>query len=234
MAGSEGALPLHVQRACDALARRAEASPDKWKKLIRAPLAAATRRRVAPLLGEGVSADELVFVTTTSHAIDMVLSSFDWGTGDVILYRELFSDLIWDLKLIELILTIVSTTWKGAKGQIAFISDKYGVTTSVYNVQFPTTPSAILSGFRSQLQSINAFLPRASSSPTSASPKIVAVIDAICSKPGIRFPWEEMVHIAREEGAYSVVDAAHCLGQQMNIDLAKAAPDFWVTVRIPN
>jgi selenocysteine lyase/cysteine desulfurase len=85
--GSEGALPLPVQLACDALARQAEESPDKWKKIIRGPLTEATRQRLAPLLG--TSPDELVFVATTSHSIDMVLNNFEWTSEDTIVYREL-------------------------------------------------------------------------------------------------------------------------------------------------
>ena len=85
--GSEGALPIPVQLACNALERQAEESPDKWKKVIREPLTEATRQRLAPLLG--ASPDELVFVTTTSHSIDMVLSNFEWCSEDTIVYRGL-------------------------------------------------------------------------------------------------------------------------------------------------
>ncbi|KAG2340189.1 PLP-dependent transferase [Suillus weaverae] len=48
--------------------------------------------------------------------------------------------------------------------------------------------------------------------------KVVAVVDAIASNPGVRLPWEEMVGICRDAGVWSVVDAAH-----------SAKPDFWVS-----
>jgi hypothetical protein len=60
--------------------------------------------------------------------------------------------------------------------------------------------------------------------------KIVVVLDSIASNPGVLMPWQEMVQICREEGAWSVVDAAHSIGQEVGIDLGKADPDFWVSV----
>ncbi|KAJ8073099.1 hypothetical protein AAF712_007381 [Marasmius tenuissimus] len=41
-------------------------------------------------------------------------------------------------------------------------------------------------------------------------------------------PWREMVAICREEGALSIIDAAHSLGQELNINLGDTQPDFWV------
>ncbi|KAJ2932368.1 hypothetical protein H1R20_g4686, partial [Candolleomyces eurysporus] len=204
--GSEGALPLPVQLACDALSRQAEESPDKWKKVIRGPLTEATRQRIAPLLG--ANPDELVFVTTTSHSIDMVLSNFEWSSEDTIVY--------------------LTTTWKGGRGDVGYIRDKYRVNTSVLEVNFPTTSSAIIESYHAHLRSARSNQFRGRVGQT-RQPKLVALIDAICSKPGIKFPWEEMVRICREEGAYSVVDAAHCLGQQVDLNLSKTQPDFWIT-----
>jgi hypothetical protein len=61
---------------------------------------------------------------------------------------------------------------------------------------------------------------------------MVAVIDSIVSAPGVYMPWREMVQICREEGVWSVVDGAHSIGQEVGIDLKKADPDFWVSVRL--
>ena len=59
--------------------------------------------------------------------------------------------------------------------------------------------------------------------------RIVAIVDAVSSNPGVRMPWKQMVQICREEGVWSVVDAAHSLGQEPDIDLHAARPDFWVS-----
>ena len=45
-------------------------------------------------------------------------------------------------------------------------------------------------------------------------------------------PWKELVKICKEEGIWSVIDAAHSIGQEQNIDLTEAAPDFWTSVRL--
>ena len=51
--------------------------------------------------------------------------------------------------------------------------------------------------------------------PAGRKNKIVAVIDSIASMPGVLLPWQEMVKVCREEGVWSVVDAAHSLGQEV-------------------
>jgi hercynylcysteine S-oxide lyase len=58
----------------------------------------------------------------------------------------------------------------------------------------------------------------------------VAVIDSIVSNPGVLLPWKEMVQLCREEGVWSVIDAAHSIGQEVDLDLGKVKPDFWVSV----
>lgn len=59
----------------------------------------------------------------------------------------------------------------------------------------------------------------------------MAIIDGIISNPGVLVPWKELVNICKEEGIWSVIDAAHSIGQEQNIDLTEAAPDFWTSVR---
>lgn len=62
--------------------------------------------------------------------------------------------------------------------------------------------------------------------------KVVAVVDAIVANPGVRLPWKEMVAICKDAGVWSVVDAAHAIGQQVDINLSEAKPDFWVSVSL--
>lgn len=45
--------------------------------------------------------------------------------------------------------------------------------------------------------------------------KFVAVIDSIVSNPGVLLPWKELVQICKEEGIWSVIDAAHSIGQEV-------------------
>ena len=39
-----------------------------------------------------------------------------------------------------------------------------------------------------------------------------------------------MVQICKDEDVWSVIDAAHSIGQEVDLDLEKIAPDFWVSV----
>ena len=50
------------------------------------------------------------------------------------------------------------------------------------------------------------------------------VIDSIISKPGMLLPWKEMVQICKDEDVWSVIDAAHSIGQELDLDLEKVAP----------
>lgn len=61
--------------------------------------------------------------------------------------------------------------------------------------------------------------------------KIVAIIDTIVSNPGVYLPWKEMVALCRKRDILTVIDAAHSAGQEPNINLNEAGPDFWVSVR---
>lgn len=94
-------------------------------------------------------------------------------------------------------------------------------TIAEFTVRFPTTHAEILASFREHLRGLGLRSGR----------KAVAVIDSIVSVPGVLLPWKEMVEICRAEGVISVIDAAHSIGQEVGIDLGKADPDFWVSVR---
>jgi len=105
---------------------------------------------------------------------------------------------------------------------------------------FPMSHTEILDRFRSRIREIKQQHPDsifsyayseqdASTAFGKGKNKFVAVIDAVTANPGVLMPWQEMVRICREEAVYSVVDAAHSIGQEMNINLGKADPDFWVS-----
>lgn len=51
--------------------------------------------------------------------------------------------------------------------------------------------------------------------PEDRGNRFVAVIDSIVSNPGVLLPWKELVNVCAEEGIWSVVDAAHSVGQEV-------------------
>jgi cysteine sulfinate desulfinase/cysteine desulfurase-like protein len=103
---------------------------------------------------------------------------------------------------------------------------------SVFKLNFPTTRASVLQDFRVHVDALSAELQVTQRKIGNGTQlKIVAIIDSIASLPGVYLPWKEMVAICRERSILTVVDAAHSVGQEPNINLSEAGPDFWVSVR---
>jgi hercynylcysteine S-oxide lyase len=116
---------------------------------------------------------------------------------------------------------IVSTTYNSISRTVHNLSDIPpfpSISTILLN--FPTTHSKIVEEFKSHL----------GAHPASPNKKRVVVIDSIVSNPGMFLPWKEMVQICKDEDVWSVIDAAHSIGQEVDLNLEKIAPDFWVSV----
>ena len=94
---------------------------------------------------------------------------------------------------------------------------------------FPLTHAQIVEMFRAKLREIKqqyANVQFTDVPPVSAGfdkdaaekkNKIVVVLDSITANPGVLMPWQEMCRIAREEGVWTVVDAAHSIGQEVSV-----------------
>ncbi|KAI5119107.1 hypothetical protein M0805_007855 [Coniferiporia weirii] len=148
----------------------------------------------------GAETDECVIVPNATHGVNTVLRNLDWSKDDVIVQTKV--------------------TFPSVSRTIQYISDTPPhPQQSTFALEFPTTVSDILKRFRAHLKGI----------PRQSGRKVVAVIDAIVSVPGALLPWKEMVGICKEEDVISVIDAAHSIGQEVNISLKVANPDFWIS-----
>ncbi|KAJ7158008.1 PLP-dependent transferase [Mycena crocata] len=148
----------------------------------------------------GAQLDEIVLVRNTSHGLNTIMRSFEWNAGDVIV--------------------TCTTTYDAMDGLARFLHDGPGnPELSQFVTQWPTSHAAIVAGYRAHLRSLSRF----------PGQKVVAIIDSVTSVPGALMPWKALVQVCKEEGVYSVIDGAHSIGQEMNINLGKADPDFYVT-----
>ncbi|KAJ7735954.1 PLP-dependent transferase [Mycena metata] len=148
----------------------------------------------------GAKMNEIVFVRNATHGINTIMRSFEWNAGDIIV--------------------TCSTTYNAIAGLVRFLHDCPGhPDVSTFVIQWPTSHAAIVAGYRAHLQSL----------PRHPGQKVVAIIDSIISIPGALLPWQALVQVCKELDVYSLIDGAHSIGQEPNIDLGKANPDFWVS-----
>lgn len=198
--GSFGSLPKPVAEFCVQHAARVEANPDRYHRLEFAELLTAARVRVARLIG--ADTDECVFVPSTTAGINTILRNIEWSSGDVIIK--------------------FSTTYQGVERVARYIADTHSeVMLSTVELTFPISHQEIVKRFREHVVGVKA--------SCHSSSKIYAIIDSVVSHPGVALPWKQMSQICREEGVCSIIDAAHSIGQELDIDLASAQPDFWVS-----
>ncbi|KAF8159185.1 pyridoxal phosphate-dependent transferase [Crassisporium funariophilum] len=148
----------------------------------------------------GAKADEVVLVANASMGVNTILRNFDWEAGDVIF--------------------AFTTTYGSVSRTVQNLSD-CSPFPSVCEIplNFPMTHAEVLESFKEHLKL----------HPAGANKKRVAVIDSIVSNPGVLLPWQEMVKICREENVWSLVDAAHSIGQEVDLNMEESKPDFFVS-----
>jgi len=127
---------------------------------------------------------------------------------------------------------VATTTYLSMDRTVQYISDlPPHPSVSVFRLNFPTTRASVLKNFRVHVDDLSSKLQAKQREIGDGTKlKIIALIDSIVSNPGVHLPWKEMVAICRERGILTVVDAAHSLGQDSNINLKEADPDFWISV----
>ncbi|KAG5353596.1 hypothetical protein C0989_005117 [Termitomyces sp. Mn162] len=148
----------------------------------------------------GADVDEVVLVANASMGVNTVLRNFEWENGDTIIGCD--------------------TTYGSVDRTIHHLSDvRPYPTVKQFTLQFPTTHKEIIANFKEFV----------ASNPTVEGKKTIVVMDSIVSNPGVKLPWQELVKICKEAGFYSVIDAAHSIGQETDINLSEAQPDFWIS-----
>jgi len=226
-------VPVPVSVATEATFKSIEGNVDRFIKLRLLDYLTPARHRLAKFVGAGP--DEIVFVPNASHGLNTVLRTLVWNKEDFIVTgrrRQLSHLRVHTSPLLTSL--AATTTYNSIERTSRYISDlPPHPSISVFELNFPTTRASILQTFRAHLDALNAKLQIAQRKiGNGAKLKIVAIIDSIVSSPGVYLPWKEMVTLCRERGILTLIDAAHSIGQEPNINLSEAGPDFWVSVRV--
>jgi selenocysteine lyase/cysteine desulfurase len=145
--------------------------------------------------------ETITFVQNASTGTNIVLRNLEWEEGDVILTCE--------------------TIYGAANKTVQYICETTPAETVHYVFSQPMTESDLLSGFRKKIQDV------CSGSGGKRRVKL-AIFDSISSMPGVRWPWEKLVGICKEEGVLSCVDGAHGIGA-IELRLGEVDPDFFVS-----
>lgn len=225
--GSFGGVPAAIEEACQALSRNIEGNFDAFMRHQYFNRIDSARTAIARFIGAEV--DTCVFVPNVATGIGTVLKNFEWKFGDVLVYSAYIVTVFrgHGVEFLSCIADLVFTTIASA------IHDLHhnwpALQISEFIMDLPISHKYILKSFRKHLQQLK----EESGVPRPPSSKIVVLFESISSTPAIVLPWKDMVRICREEGVWSIVDAAHSLGQEAGLQLSTVDPDFWVAVRRP-
>lgn len=106
-----------------------------------------------------------------------------------------------------------STTYKGCSQTIQFLNDKGVFEAIPVNIKLPATSDDVVDLFAAAIKE--------------HSPKM-CFFDTVSSKPVLRYPYERLVDLCRDNNVLSLVDGAHGIGL-LDIDLDKLKPDFFLS-----
>lgn len=142
--------------------------------------------------------DECVFVKNATTGVATVLYNLAFQPGEALIYFE----------------PVYGAVEKG----VVSLQEHSSLQARKVSFQFPITEDELERRFREVIRQT-----RDEGLKVRAS-----VFDAIVSNPGVRFPFERITAICREEGILSVIDAAHGIGN-IHLDMEKLQPDFFVS-----
>lgn len=180
--------------------------PRDWEKIVAndfpelfpAVPSARGARQAAVAAAYGANTDEIVLDYNTTDACNMIFAGIPWQPGD----------------------RIVTTTFEhpALAGPTAWARDYHGVEVAVVEMPsvFETSRSVpeVLSWFETEL-----------ARPLGAGKRQYVAFSEIFYKNGLRMPVKEICALARNYGAYSIVDSAHGWGQ-LPIDCHDYGADF--------
>ncbi|KAK4225259.1 pyridoxal phosphate-dependent transferase [Podospora fimiseda] len=198
--GSFGTYPLHIRDRLHHYQLLSETQPDIFIRYTYPKLLASSRAAIASLLN--VPTDTCVFVPNATTGVNTVLRNlvFNSDGKDQIIFLD--------------------TIYGGCGKTVDYILELNQGLVSAHTIPlaYPCSDQVVIDAFLSAIKEQKAQGKR---------PK-VAIFDVVTSQPGIRFPFEAITEICRQEGILSLIDGAQGVGM-VHIDLSATDPDFFVS-----
>ncbi|KAI0016810.1 pyridoxal phosphate-dependent transferase [Xylariomycetidae sp. FL0641] len=197
---SFGATPSVIRKKMRQYADDGEARPDAFHRYERPAILDASREAAAALLK--VPTDTVVFVPNATTGVDTVMHNMVWhedGRDEILYFSTIY----------------------GACGKIVDCAVDTGlgrVSSRGIDLIYPCEDEEIITAFKAAIKT---------SSDIGRRPKI-CLYDTVSSLPGVRFPFEEVTRICKDEGILSLVDGAQGIGL-IDLDIGTLDPDFFVT-----
>ncbi|KAE8336407.1 hypothetical protein BDV24DRAFT_141959 [Aspergillus arachidicola] len=145
-----------------------------------------------------IPVNECVFVKNATTGVATVLRNLVFQKGDAVVYFD--------------------TIYGAVEKNVHSIMESSPVTTRKVEYVLPLSHEDLVKRFRDVVS-------RARGEGLNVK---VAVFDTIVSVPGVRFPFETLVEVCREEGILSLVDGAHGIGH-IPLDLGTLRADFFTS-----
>lgn len=98
-----------------------------------------------------------------------------------------------------------------------FLKNQYGVELVRITLNYPIEDADVVDLTKQAIERENA----------TGKPIRMVVVDAISSLPGVLFPFQPVLQLAKENNILSLLDGAHAIGH-IDLDLHEMGPDFFV------
>ncbi|EKJ77845.1 hypothetical protein FPSE_01938 [Fusarium pseudograminearum CS3096] len=198
--GSFGTYPKAVQAKFREYQDASEARPDPFIRYEYPKLLDESRAAVAKIINAPV--DTVVFVPNATTGVNTVFRNLKWNEDgkDVIIS---FS-------------TIYEACGKVADYLVDYYDEK--VTHREVQLEYPLDDAEIIKKFEDAVKKIEDDGKRAR----------ICTFDVVSSRPGVVFPWKEMIKTCRKLNVLSMVDGAQGIGM-VKLDMASTDPDFFVS-----